>query len=331
MYAEGTSMRQQSTSINNLVEQQAVQDYSHLVALLVPCKNEELAIAKVISQFKKELPNAEIIICDNNSTDKTADVARDAGAKVLYESRPGKGNAVRKLFGATEREICVLVDGDATYCSADIHKLIRPVLNGQADMVVGHRTTPQQNLDSAYRKGHQFGNKAFSCAMSKMFNYPLQDVFSGYRVMSRRFVKSFPCLSSGFEIETELTVHALDIGATLVEIRSEYGDRTEGSVSKLNTIRDGTRIALVLIYLYSQIKPSNFFGWLAFVFGAISLALGIPVIFEFMATGLVPRFPTAILSSALMLLAALSGGSGLILDSVSRGRKEMKRLFYLSL
>jgi glycosyltransferase involved in cell wall biosynthesis len=305
-------------------------DYSHLVALLVPCKNEELAIAQVIHQVRKELPHAEIIICDNNSSDRTAEVARAAGAKVLTETRPGKGNAVRKLFGATNRDICIMVDGDATYASEDIHKLIAPVLSGEVDMVVGRRVTPEQQLGAAYRIGHQLGNISFSWAMSKMFNYPVDDVFSGYRVMSRRFVKSFPCLSSGFEIETELTVHALDIGLTLQEIDSKYGSRTDGSVSKLNTYRDGSRIALVLLHLYAQVKPLRFYGAIALSLALLSLILGAPVVYEFMKTGLVPRFPTAILSSALMLLSALTLGNGLILDSVSRGRKESKRLCYLS-
>jgi len=304
-------------------------DISHLVAILIPCKNEEAAIARVVSEYRAELPHAEIIVCDNNSTDRTAEVAATAGARVIRESRPGKGNAVRKLFGASNREICVLVDGDGTYASKDIHKLLLPVLRGDADMVVGRRRTVADQLEAAYRAGHQFGNKAFSWAMSKMFGSTLHDVFSGYRVMSRRFVRSFPCLSSGFEIETELTAHALGIGLSVVEIDSEYGDREEGSVSKLNTYRDGTRIALVLVYLYSQIKPKRFFGTLALVSFAASLGLGVPVILEFLLTGLVPRFPTAILASALMLLAAIFAGGGLVLDSVSRGRREMKRLFYL--
>ncbi|MFZ6722314.1 glycosyltransferase family 2 protein [Undibacterium sp. Ji49W] len=306
-------------------------DYSHLVAVLIPCKNEELAISEVIVQFRKELPDAEIIVCDNNSTDRTAEVARTAGAKVLFESRAGKGNAIRKLFGATNRDICVMVDGDATYTSADIHKLIQPVISGDADMVVGRRVTPEQNLNKAYRIGHQLGNLSFSWAMSTMFKYPLVDVFSGYRVMSKRFVKSFPCLSSGFEIETELTVHALDLGLSLVEIDSIYGSRTDGSVSKLNTLRDGSRIALILLHLFAQVKPMRFYGLISIVLAVASLILGIPVILDFVKSGLVPRFPTAILASAVMLLSALTLGAGLILDSVSRGRKETKRLFYLSL
>jgi glycosyltransferase involved in cell wall biosynthesis len=304
-------------------------EVSHSVAILIPCKNEEVAIARVVSEYRAELPHAEIIVCDNNSTDQTAGAAAAAGARVIYEAKAGKGNAVRKLFGATNRDICILVDGDGTYASKDIHKLMLPVIQGDADMVVGRRCTAEHKLDAAYRKGHQFGNKAFSWAMSAMFRCPLDDVFSGYRVMSRRFVKSFPCLSSGFEIETELTVHALGVGASVVEIDSEYGDRGEGSVSKLNTIRDGARIALVLIYLYSQVKPKRFFGILALLLSVGSLGLGIPVISEFLHTGLVPRVPTAILASAMMLLAAIFAGGGLVLDSVSRGRIEMKRLFYL--
>jgi glycosyltransferase involved in cell wall biosynthesis len=306
------------------------QELQPRVSVLIPCKNEEKAIAQVIQQFRHELPGSEIIVCDNNSSDNTAEVARKAGAIVLSELRPGKGNAIRKLFSASTGSICVMVDGDATYSSADVHKLMQPVLDGQADMVVARRTTPGQELDAAYRKGHQFGNRLFSLAMSKMLNYPLDDVFSGYRVMSRRFVNSFPCLSAGFEIETELTVHTADLGLTLCEIDSQYGSRTDGSVSKLNTFRDGTRIALVLAHLYSQIKPVRFFGAIAGLLALISLALGIPLVVHYLETGLVPRFPTAILASALALMSGLFLGSGLILDSVSRGRKEMKRLFYLA-
>ena len=306
-------------------------NYSHRVSVLIPCKNEEKAIQKVIEDFRKQLPDAEIIVCDNNSTDRTAEIARAAGALVLHELRPGKGHAIRKLFGACNRDICVMVDGDATYTSADIHKLIKPVLEGQADMVVGRRVTPEQDLDAAYRKGHQFGNQLFTQAMSKMLRYPLGDVFSGYRVMSRRFIKSFPCLSAGFEIETELTVHTLDLGLTLQEIDSEYGVRTDGSVSKLNTLRDGSRIAMVLLHLYAQIRPVRFYGCLAALLVLASLIIGSPVIIHFLETGLVPRFPSALLAAALMLMGAMFLGCGLILDSISRSRREIKRLAYLGL
>jgi len=306
------------------------QDYSHKVSVLIPCKNEECAIRKVIEDFRQQLPNAEIIVCDNNSTDNTSNIARSAGAIVLQEIRAGKGNAIRKLFSASSRDICIMVDGDATYSSKDVHKLIQPVLLGQADMVVGRRVTPQQELDAAYRKGHQFGNQLFTTAMSKMLKYPLGDVFSGYRAMSRRFVKSFPCLSAGFEIETELTVHALDLGLTLYEIDSVYGVRTDGSASKLNTLRDGSRIALVLMHLYAQIRPVRFYGTIAAILAVCSLLLGLPIIVHFIETGLVPKLPTAILASAMMLMSGLFSGCGLILDSISRGRKEVKRLIYLS-
>ncbi|HEV8553886.1 MAG TPA: glycosyltransferase family 2 protein [Casimicrobiaceae bacterium] len=300
------------------------------IAVIVPCRNEALTIAKVITDFRRELPAAEIWVCDNRSTDETAASARTAGAHVIGEDRPGKGHAVRRLFAAANADIYVLVDGDATYDPKSVHRMVDCLQSDKLDMVIGRRVTTPAEKDSAYRRGHQLGNRSFATAISKLFGYQLEDVFSGYRVFSRRFVRSFPALSTGFEIETEFSVHALDLALPIREIDCPYGARPDGSSSKLNTYRDGTRIALMLIYLFEQVRPALFFGLLGGLIAVVSLALGIPVVIEFMHTGLVPRLPTAVLASALMLLAVLTGACGIILDSVGRGRKEAKRLAYLA-
>jgi len=299
------------------------------IAVIIPCKNEALTIAKVISDFRHELPDAKIWVCDNRSTDETAATARAAGALVLEEDRPGKGHAVRRLFAAANADIYVLVDGDATYDPKSIHRMVDCLESDRLDMVVGRRITPPAK-DSAYRRGHRMGNRSFATVISKLFGYRLEDVFSGYRVFSRRFIRSFPALSIGFEIETEFSVHALDLALPIREIDCPYAARPEGSVSKLSTYGDGTRIALMLIYLFEQVRPALFFGLLGGLIAVVSLALGIPLVIEFMHTGLVPRLPTAVLASALMLLAVLTGVCGIILDSVGRGRKEAKRLAYLA-
>jgi glycosyltransferase involved in cell wall biosynthesis len=300
------------------------------IAVIVPCKNEALTIAKVITDFRRELPAAEIWVCDNRSTDNTAASASAAGAHVIGEDRPGKGHAVRRLFAAANADIYVLVDGDDTYDPTSVHRMVDCLLSEKLDMVIGRRVTAQRETGSAYRRGHQFGNHSFATAISKLFGYQLQDVFSGYRVFSRRFVRSFPALSTGFEIETEFSVHSLDLALPVREIDSLYGTRAEGSSSKLNTYRDGMRIALRLIYLFEQVRPALFFGLLGGLIALVSLSFGVPVIIEFVNTGLVPRLPTAVLAAALMLLAVLTGTCGIILDSVGRGRKEAKRLAYLA-
>ena len=300
------------------------------VAVLVPCKNEALTISDVVASFRRELPTAEIWVCDNRSTDDTAIMAQRAGARVVREERPGKGYAVRRLFALVDAELYVLVDGDGTYDAKAIRSMIESLISDHLDMVIGRRVTPVAEHESAYRRGHQWGNWAFAQAVSRLFGYPLYDIFSGYRVFSRRFVRSFPALSTGFEVETELTVHALDLGLPLREIDVTYGARPEGSTSKLNTFRDGARIALMLTYLFEQIRPAWFFGILGAGLVLVALALGTPVILEFGRTGLVPRLPTAVLASTLMLLAALTAMCGIVLDSVGRGRKEAKRLAYLA-
>ncbi len=302
----------------------------HRVAVLIPCKDEAITIERVVADFRLELPDADIWVCDNGSTDETAAIAAKAGARVVSEERAGKGNAVRRLFALAEADVYVLVDGDSTYDARRIRSMIDCLVSDGLDMVVGRRATEEADQQGAYRRGHQLGNWGFAKAVSRLFGYPLQDVFSGYRVFSRQFVRSFPALSTGFEIETELTVHALDLGLPVREIDAPYRARPEGSRSKLSTYRDGARIFFMLVYLYEQLRPAWFFGLIGAALAAASLILGVPVVIEFAHTGLVPRLPTAVLASALMLLAALTAGCGIILDGVGRGRKEAKRLAYLA-
>ena len=300
------------------------------IAVLVPCKDEARTIGSVVTAFRAQLPGAEIWVCDNASRDATAAEAAQASARVVTEPRAGKGNAVRRLFDVADADVYVLVDGDDTYDAKPVHTLISCLQNEHLDMVIARRTVDTANREVAYRKGHQSGNRAFAFTISKLFGYPLHDVFSGYRVFSRRFVKSFPALSSGFEIETELTVFALDLGLPLREIEVPYRSRPMGSASKLRTYRDGARIALMLVYLFEQARPAAFFGILGALCGGVALALGIPVVAEFLQTGLVPRLPTAVLSAALVTVATIFAVCGIILDSVGRGRKETRRLAYMA-
>ncbi len=300
------------------------------VAVLIPCKDEALTIANVVAAFRDVLPMATIWVCDNCSTDNTAVEARRAGASVVSEPRPGKGNAVRRLFSVTGADVYLLVDGDGTYDVGSATTLVETLVNSRLDMVVGSRVTSDGDRSAAYRRGHSWGNRMFTRAVSRLFSYPLDDVFSGYRAFSWRFLRSFPALSGGFEIETELTVHALDLGLPIREIPTPYGRRPTGSTSKLNTLRDGLRIALTLAHLYEQIRPVRFFGAIAVSLVALALGLGIPVITEYFRTGLVPRLPTAVLAAAIMSLAVITAACGIVLDSVGRGRKEAKRLAYFS-
>jgi glycosyltransferase involved in cell wall biosynthesis len=300
------------------------------IAILIPCKNEALTIGTVVDDFRKHLAGASVWVCDNASTDDTAQRAMEARAEVLFEPRPGKGHAVRRLFAAADADLYVLVDGDGTYAADAAPAMLRKMLAEKLDMVVARRVTPEDSLSAAYRAGHVSGNRGFARLISLLFGYRLEDIFSGYRVFSRRFVRSFPALSGGFEIETELTIHALDLDLPIAELPSAYGSRAEGSSSKLRTYRDGLRITRTLLHLYAQVRPTRFYGSLAALAALTSLVLGLPVVFEFLETGLVPRLPTAVLASALMVLAALALGSGIVLDSVGRGRKEAKRLAYLA-
>jgi glycosyltransferase involved in cell wall biosynthesis len=299
-----------------------------VVAVLVPCHNEELTIERVVHDFQKSIPTAHIFVYDNCLTDNTAGIARAAGAIVRAEPWPGKGNVVRRMFGDIDADIYIMADGDATYDPSMAPKMIRILLQERLDMVVGTRSNVFNN---AHRTGHGFGNWIFNRLYRELFGPTFTDIFSGYRVFSRRFVKSFPAISSGFEIETEMSVHASQLRMPVAEIKTNYGAREEGSVSKLRTFRDAFRIFGTFLLLFKEIQPARFFGTIAFLLILFSLGLAYPVLETYLKTGLVPRFPTAILATGLMVLAAISLVSGLILDSVARGRLEYKRLIYLSL
>jgi glycosyltransferase involved in cell wall biosynthesis len=297
------------------------------IAVLVPCFNEEAAIASVVADFRKALPSAEIFVYDNNSSDRTIAVARDAGALVRSEKRQGKGHVVRRMFADVDADIYVLVDGDATYDAASVPRMIDTLLSDHLDMVVGLRI---DQAEAAYRAGHRAGNRLLTGFLSSVFGKAFTDILSGYRVFSRRFVKSFPVLSDGFEIETELSVHALELSLPTAEIETPYYARPEGSVSKLNTWRDGFRILGTILKLYRSEKPLRFFTSIGIFLALNSIGFAIPVFITYFEQGIVPRLPTAVLSMGLMVLAMLSLSCGLVLDTVTRGRREMKLLAYLS-
>ncbi|MGQ3051440.1 MAG: glycosyltransferase family 2 protein [Roseateles sp.] len=298
------------------------------VAVLVPCYNEEAAISQVIADFRSALPQARIYVYDNNSKDGTQAVAAQAGANVRVERRQGKGNVVRRMFADIEADAYILVDGDATYDAASAPRMLQTLLDEELDMVVGCRVHSQTE---AYRPGHVFGNAMLTGFVAKLFGRSFTDILSGYRVFSRRFVKTFPALSAGFETETELTVHALELRMPVTEISTPYGARPEGSVSKLSTYRDGWRILRLILQLYKHERPLAFFSALAGMLALLSMLLAIPVVLDWLATGLVPRFPTAILSTGIMILASLFLVAGFILQTVTRGRQETKRLLYLQI
>jgi glycosyltransferase involved in cell wall biosynthesis len=298
------------------------------IAVLLPCYNEGPAIGAVVRTFRLVLPQSEIYVYDNNSTDDTIANARAAGAIVRSEPMQGKGNVVRRMFADVEADVYVMADGDGTYDASAASGMMELLLRDNLDMVVGKRDGGTER--NSYRPGHRFGNWLITRTVASLFDNRFHDVLSGYRVMSRRFVKSFPALVSGFEIETTLTIHALELGIPSAEVVTRYSERTQGTQSKLSTIWDGLRIFGVIALLFKEARPFRFFGILAGMFVATSLAVGIPIIVEFMDTGLVPRFPTAILATGMMLLGAIALTCGLILDSVSRGRLEAKRLLYQS-
>ncbi len=297
------------------------------IAVLVPCFNEEAAVASVVSAFSKALPSAQIYVYDNNSRDRTAEVARAAGAEVRSERRQGKGHVVRRMFADIDADVYVLVDGDATYDAPSAPGMIERLIKDHLDMVVGLRVDQEQ---AAYRRGHRTGNWLLTSFLSSVFGQAFTDILSGYRVFSRRFVKSFPVLSDGFEIETELTVHALELAMPVAEIETPYYARPEGSVSKLNTWRDGFRILGTILRLYRSEKPLRFFTIIGLFLALVAIGLAIPLAVTYLEEGLVPRLPTAILSTGLMIVAVLSVSSGLVLDTVTRGRREMKLLAYLA-
>ena len=298
------------------------------IAVLLPCYNEEAAIAQTIAGFRAALPSATIYVYDNNSRDRTVDVARTAGAIVRSERIQGKGAVVRRMFADIDADIYVMADGDATYDAASAPDLVRRVIEEQLDMVVGQRIS---EAELAYRRGHRFGNAMLTGMLAKLFGRSFTDILSGYRVFSRRFVKSFPVLSVGFEIETEISVHALEFKMPCAEIATPYYARPEGSASKLSTYSDGWRILRTILKLYRIERPMWFFGAIAALFAGLAVLLAVPLILTYLDTHQVPRFPTAILSTGLMLLAGLNLFTGLILDTVVRGRQEVRRLAYLAL
>ncbi|MBI3418872.1 MAG: glycosyltransferase [Proteobacteria bacterium] len=297
------------------------------IAVLIPCYNEEATIAKVARDFANILPGAQVYVYDNNSTDGSVQKALTAGAHARTERLQGKGQVVRRMFADVEADIYVLVDGDDTYDAASAPQLVRAITEGPYDMVNAARVSRSA---AAYRRGHLFGNHAISFVVGLLFRRSFRDVLSGYRAFSRRFVKSFPALARGFEIETELTVHALQLRLPVHEVETPYQERPEGSLSKLKTFRDGARILFAIFYLMKEEKPLVFFGVTGAALAAFALWLGLPVVDEFMRTGLVPRVPTAVLATGFMILSFMSFGLGLILDSLTRARLEAKRMHYLA-
>ena len=298
------------------------------IAVLLPCYNEEAAIAATVAGFRAALPGATIYVYDNNSRDRTCEVAREAGAVVRSERQQGKGHVVRRMFADIDADVYVMADGDLTYDAKAAPAMVDQLLADQLDMVVGTRRHEDKG---AYRGGHVVGNKLFTGLLSGLFGRSFSDIFSGYRVFSRRFVKSFPVLSSGFEIETEMSVHALELRMPVGEVETAYGARPEGSQSKLSTYGDGWRILKTIVTLYRIERPVLFYGSIGALLVALAVVLAIPLAITYLNTGLVPRFPTAILVTGMIIVAVLCFFAGLILDTVTRGRREVRRLAYLSL
>jgi glycosyltransferase involved in cell wall biosynthesis len=298
------------------------------LAVLIPCHNESVTIAKVVADFRRALPDADIYVYDNNSTDGTVAIAAAAGAIVRTETLQGKGNVVRRMFADVQADIYVLVDGDDTYQASVAPEMVRLLLDNQFDMVNAVRVT---DVEAAYRPGHKFGNVMLTSMVRWIFGDRVRDMLSGYRVFSRRFVKSFPALASGFETETEFTVHALELNMPVGQVIAAYKDRPAGSASKLRTYSDGLRILRAILMLVKETRPLPFFSIAALVLLLLGVGVSVPVIADYLETGLVPRLPTAVLSAAIVELAVLSLVCGLILDSVARGRKEAKRLAYLAM
>jgi len=298
------------------------------IAVLIPCHNEEAAIGNVLRDFRAALPRAAIYVYDNNSTDRTREFAAAAGAIVRSETRQGKGNVVCRMFADIEADVYVLVDGDDTYDASSAPRMIERLSSEQLDMVNGVRLTTSRG---AYRAGHVFGNRLLTALVASLFENRFKDILSGYRVFSRRFVKSFPALAGGFEIETALTVHALELRMPVAEMETPYKDRPAGSASKLRTYRDGFRILCTILRLLLEVRPLYLLGTLALLFAITSISIAIPLFVTYAHTGLVPRLPTAVLAASLMSLAFLLLASGIILEMVTLGRRESKRLRYLAL
>jgi glycosyltransferase involved in cell wall biosynthesis len=298
------------------------------IAVLLPCYNEQAAIAATVAGFRAALPGATIYVYDNNSRDRTRDVAVQAGAVVRSERQQGKGHVVRRMFADIDAEVYVMADGDLTYDPKAAPAMVDLLLAEQLDMVVGTR---RHEAKQAFRGGHVFGNRLFTGLLAGLFGRSFSDIFSGYRVFSRRFVKSFPVLSSGFEIETEMSVHALELRMPVGEVETAYGARPEGSQSKLSTWSDGWRILKTIVTLYRIERPVLFYGGIGALLVALAIVLAVPLAITYLATGLVPRVPTAILVTGITIIAVLCFFTGLILDTVTRGRREVRRLSYLSL
>ena len=296
------------------------------IAVLIPCRDEEASVGRVVADFRKALPNAGVYVYDNGSTDRTIEVAAGAGAIVRQEPTVGKGNVMRRMFADVEADVYVMVDGDDTYDASAAPSMVRMLLDDNVDMVVGARVSEAAD---AYRRGHVLGNKVFNRLHKVLFRSEFGDVFSGYRALSRRLVKSFPTTARGFDIEAELSVHAVDVRASCSEMPTRYRPRGEDSSSKLRTYSDGVRILLRSISLYKEMHPARFFGAFFVLFGLTGLALAVPIVSEFARSGQVPRFPTAILAAALELLAAIVLTAGVVLDSIARRHREVKRLHYL--
>lgn len=307
------------------------QTYSNYeIAVLIPCYNESEAIEKVVTSFIAALPNCKVYVYDNTSTDNTAEIALNAGAIVRFESRKGKGNVVKRMFADIEADIYILVDGDQTYDASAAPELVDKLIKENVDMVVGTRVEVSQGSE-AYRPGHRFGNELFTKTVSFLFGKQFTDILSGYRVFSRRLIKSFPVLSTGFDIEVELTIHTLELRLPVAEVKTDYFERPEGSTSKLNKYRDGLKILFRVLLMLKEVRPFLFFGVIALFLTLLSLILAAPLVYTYLQTGLVPRFPTAILTTGIMLLACLNFSSGIILAGVCKGRRELKYLHYLAL
>jgi len=299
----------------------------HRLAVLIPCFNEAITIGKVVRDFRAGLPHSRVFVYDNGSTDETVARAREAGAEVRHEPLRGKGNVVRRMFADVEADVYVLVDGDDTYDASAAPRMVDRLIEDTLDMVNAARISGEGR---PYRPGHELGNRILTGTVAFLFGNRISDLLSGYRVFSRRFVKTFPALSSGFEIETEFSIHALQLALPLAELPTPYRERPPGSSSKLHTLSDGFEIVKIIVRLLRNERPLGFFGTFSVLLAALSLGLGVPVVMEFFRTHLVPRQPTAILAASLAILSVISLTCGLILDTVSRGRMELKRMRYLS-
>ena len=297
------------------------------IAVLLPCFNEELSIGATVAGFRKALPDAKVYVYDNNSADRTRAIAASEGAIVRTEGQQGKGHVVRRMFADVDADIYIMADGDLTYDPAAAPAMVEMLVGDQLDMVVGTRRHEEK---AAYRGGHVMGNRLFTGLLARLFGRSFSDIFSGYRAFSRRFVKSFPVLSQGFEIETEMSVHALELRMPVGEIETAYGARPEGSASKLSTVRDGWRIFRTIVTLYRIERPVLFYGLTGALLLLAAILLAVPLVMTYIETGLVPRVPTAILVTGMTIVAVLCFFAGLILDTVTRGRREMRRLSYLA-